>query len=109
MLAAAPRMVGTGTDRPQDGLCLSSEKEGTLLDPQESASQTGRAWTSAAFLPCASSGLCPVSLKNMYILAASLALMVPWVLLVVCWPSGALRRPSCECWRMEEDHFGLLW
>ena len=44
-----------------------------------------------------------------YILAASLALMVPWVLLVVCWPSGALRRPSCECWRMEEDHFGLLW
>ena len=28
--------------------------------------------------------------KNLYNLAASLALMVPWVLLVVHWPSGAL-------------------
>lgn len=102
VLAAAQRMVGTGTDWPQDRLCLSAEKEGTLLDPRESASQTGWAWASAAFLPSASSGLRPVSLKNLYILATSLALMVPWVLLVVRWPSSALRHPSCECWRMEE-------
>lgn len=73
----------------QGRLCLNADKERTQLDPWESGSQGGRACASASFLPC-SSGLCPVSVKNMYILDACPILTVLWVLWVLRWPSGAL-------------------
>lgn len=89
----------TGGATTQTGLrnrlCLNAERERTQLDPWESASQDCRTWATASLRPSFLSGLCPASLKNLCVLDASLILTMPWVLWLLCWPSGALWCCSC--------------